>query len=597
MIMFNQNHTAYGEEDTGWWNGFVASADNDWFDWQDVFSPMGPSEKGKNLYNLVYNKLNRSATRDARKEVAQKYGMTIDEMQAALDGSLVPIFNNKDRSSTKLTQEDAAKILQNLQKDFNYLSELFQIQQEVEVEITPSEMFSNGNINDSGFDLVHDLTIIEEILALQNTPVSVGGVYEDAFPAPYNPADEDQTFADFVAGGYATATLPLTIEDVDKTGDGDSDGSVDSETGKVGVIKVGDKKVEAEVLSQDVCPENNILGDALKAYDKEKNKNAGSDADGEESPAENPDAGDEAADAGGDGSDAGGGGGIDGGPDKEPKDKTEVKAAPKDLWKHPWCIGFQDDEIAVSGIHAGGFKSVGGVDSVSLYSSAEGNTDNQAISAKIGVCFDLKLIKKTVSTYQPGDSCIICEVEKINAYLEKTLSHTLIPNKATGNLMESAKCKQSGTLFNMQFITIWNPIPTPQNDDLIFGKNIFEQWNEFANNYQPLLFKNLTFNIGGKESDSTDANLQWQSQSAPEGITQTSLFNQIKRIRNENAAKAELGTEKFTTGNEISNMMLYSRDIFAEIQQMNFLFKNFKDTFVKVDKDALQKITNKPNIE
>lgn len=590
MIVFNQNNIAYGEEDGSWWNSFVASADNDWFDWQDVFSPMGPSEKGKNLYNLVFNKLNRSATRDARKEVAQKYGLTIDEMQASLDGSLIPIFNNKDRSSAQLTQEDAAKILANLQKDFNYLSELFQIQQEVEVSITPSEMFSNGNVNDSGFDLVHDLTIIEEILAHQNTPVSVGGVYEDAYPQPYNPTEEDQTFADFVAGGYASAELPLTIEDVDKKDDAGGGG-------KVGVIKVGDKKVEAEVLSQDVCPEDDLLGQALKDYEKKKGKDdkgsGGGDGDKE---------------AGGGGEAAGGGSGdsdVDGGGNDgegaEDAGATEagasIKAAPKDLWKHPWCIGFQEDEIAVSGIHAGGFKSVGGVDSVPLYSSAEGNPDNQAISAKIGVCFDLKLVKETVSTYQPGDSCIICEVEKINAYLEKTLSHSLIPNKATGNLMESAKCKESGTLFNMQFITIWNPVPTPQNDDLIFGKNIFEQWNEFAENYQPIIFKNLSFKIEGKESDSADENLSWQTQSAPTGTTQVQLFDQIKRIRNANAAKAELGVQKFTTGNDISNIMLYSKDIFAEIQQMNFLFKNFKDTYIKIDKDALQELTNKPNVE
>lgn len=555
LISINPPDVAYGDEGAGWWNGFVAAADGADFNWNSVLNPFNPSEKAKNLYNLIYEKVNREGDKKAIKEVAASYGLTTSEAQSVIGGSIIPIFNNPNRQGGTLTQEDARKIMANIQENYALLQESYEIQEEVEIATMPSEIFANGDTSDSGFDLINDLSIIEEILFFEKTPSSVGGLYSESLTSPYNPVVADATLENYVSTYQGLTNTPLKIEEKNDA--------------KVGKFNIGEVEKSADVLDSDVCEESDPLSDALNKFDKLNGQSNGAGAGG-----------------GGDGVGGLGGGlgGLGDGIQESPSISSSgaVKAAPADDWLGVWCLGQDKPPEFPGGIPE--VISLGGIGNTFLQDGTNpGN--GKPFSADVSLCLDLKLVKASVSSYQPGQSCIQCEVEKINEYLEKTLSHSLIPNKATGNLLESAKCKDSGTLFNMQFITIWNPVPTPQNDDIIFGKNIFEEWNKYVDNYQP--------STDNSEEQSGDKILKILGASAPSGVTQVDLFDQVANIKAKYEAEATYNVEKFRQSNDATNVSLYFKNLLAEIQETNALFKNYKNTFINIDKNALSKTLEK----
>jgi len=535
----------------GWWNEFIAKADQDWFDWEDVFNPLGASERGKDIYNLVYKKQTREANNDALNAVANNFGLTVEEAQAVIGGSVNPIFNNPKFSGTSLSLEEAYAMMADFQSDFETLQEVLQIQQEIDLAVKPSELFSNGDISDSGFDLVHDLSIIEDILFLEKEPISVGGVYEEGLDSPFSPVEPEKLQGSSLLNETDVATLGLGFdEDV----------------------------IAGEIMEDDSCSEHDSLSRALKDMGKDKKEKAS----GEEKKKD---------------------GGGEGGKDKDEEEKeteeveaSSVSAATRDNWKKVWCPGFGTGGAGSAEAAPSSFGSLGGESNPYLSPNGAGvDIDSSALSAHVGVCFDIKYIMQHVSSYIPGSSCILCEVEKINEYLDKTLSHSLIPNKVTGNFFESAKCKKTGTLLNMQFILVWNPIPTPINDTLIFGKNIFEEWNKFTERYKPILASELKFKIPGAETQSDDFITQFQSKFVQEGASQSDLLNEITDIKNKNTTKAKLSVKNVEFTSDASNMTRFSNVLSNELKQMNNLFAAFKGIFANIDSDALQKIKAKPS--
>lgn len=574
MISLTGAQVAYGEGDDGgsFWNKVVAASDS--FSWSEVFD----ANDGQDLYVLIYKKTVEYPERDALRDLAANYGMTTAEAQAVLDGSVSVIFNSPNRKGTVLTQEDAMLQLHDIQENYKFIKELYDVQQEVDMAIKPSELFANGDLSDSGFDLINDLNTMEKILFLNETANTVGGDYAGALDSPNNATERDETFKDYVASDTPIAVNRLSL----------SQGAEPKAS-----LQIGDAEIDVELLDEDVC----VLEDPTKAaLDQFAEEEAQKEAEAAAAP----------------GGGAGGNGGIgvedivgfdDPNVDANKQDGVEPAAPSK--WGSAWCPGLPDsgggavDNFSEEGVgdFLGNFKSLGGSSPGPLYAGASARAESGYGEANAAICMSLQLVRETLSSYNPGDSCIQCEVEKINALMEKTLSHTLIPSKATGNLLESAKCKQTGgALLNMQLITIWNPIPTPPNDELIFGKNIFEEWNDFADRYQPALLNKIKFSDQEVADKTLDGAGSFTLGHAPSGSSQIDILNQVKQTADGYAAEAAQQVKIYQDGDTGSNQMLYLQNVLAEMREMNNLFKSFRDIYGKINTDAIAKIKEKPNI-
>lgn len=583
MIMLNVNKVAFSEEDAGWWNNMVANVDT--FDWDDALPDSLSSESPSNFYNLVYGKLNVQAENDALKAVAGQYGLTTDEARAVVDGSIAPILNNPDLKGAKLTNEDAAIIMEGLQADFQFLNELYQIQKEVEVAVKPSELFANNDLEDSGFDLVYDLTVIEEILFLDTTEPSVGNPFSDQADQPYDP-----TLLDASTNEYLVSPTPVAAVSVALTATGESAGLGEGEGGAV--LNIGDEKVDVEILESDVCPADESLLNALDNFEEDQA------AEGDE--------GDEGAGAAGE-SDAGEGTGDEDSGDDDGDDSgdygevgfegTGIEPAPADTWIKEWCQGLSGGDSASANAEASlELKSLGGITNPLLSAGAQAGFENNAISAQVAICLETIFIKEAVSSYQPGDSCVLCEVEKINEHLEETLSHSLVPGKATGNLFESAKCKETKAAgFDMQIVTIPNPIPLPPHDDLIYGKNVFEEWNKFVDRYKPIgLGKFPPPDVEAQEPEASEDFQSKQAQKhAPSYATQSEILARIRKNKAQKIAEALTEVENYHNSQDSTNVLEYSRNVIGQMKVMNEFFESFRATLQKINEEPIAEIEKK----
>ena len=611
MIVHN-GHTAYGEDEETpkeaekTWVDAVASGNA--FEWQDIFTP---SSKGKGLYGLVYEKLLVSPQKDALADVAQGYGLTKDEAQAVVNGSITPIFNNPDRKSFKLTKEDAIKAAAALKEEFEFYQELYDIQMELDVAVKSSEMFANGDLNDSGFDLVHDLSIIEEILFQERTETTVGQPFDKALDSPYLPPDPSLTNEGNIYDPGVSDIYNLNFDKSDIIGDSAKTDNNDTEVIKA-ALEIGDTDVEVTLLEEDICPPDNKYADALGILDDKNLDSLGQSGDGNNNGT--PGLGD------GDGD---GGDGESGSPNAlgdlgTPEDLEDKLDVPADEWLKSWCPALEGDSSSPGAYGKAGFASLSGsgesvkeiinkanlsnaVDSAkkiankaNISTGAGAGYSSDQISAQIAICLNIELVWKKVSSYQPGDSCVMCEIEHINTAMGKTLDHTLSPNKATGNLMESAKCKDGyGEFIDMQFITIARPIPTPPNDDVVFGRNITEEWNKFITDYQPEKFSKLT--IDGNPDNTFDTQLERASATITPGTTVLALVDKIAldKAKQEAAAKAKM--DEIADSSDSKNIIVYAQTVLQNLKQMNAYFKGYNKLYDDIGTDVCPKILAKPS--
>lgn len=535
------------------------------FEWKDIF---GPGKSGKDIYKLVYAKTRVFPHNDALAEVAKQYGLTKDEAQRVVDGSILPIFNSPNRRSAILTQEDASQIMVNFQNDYADYKELFDLQREVETSVAPSEIFSNGDLSDSGFDLLHDLEIIEEILFVEKTETTVGLPFENQLDTPFIPTDRDQMQGDFVGQENAVGVVSLGLTE---SGAVDSDGSGNYQ------MQVGKSSVDVEILEADICSEEGA-----------ENGGAGGGASG----------GDGAGGAG-DTNDGealidlskGGSVDLDNKIEELVDEDGKIKAAENGVWVKAWCPGITDGDLgayAAAGETFGdsGFSSLGGTMNslIDQVAAATAGVNVPGFSAYATVCLETTLVKKRVSSYQPGQSCIACEIEKINQFMDKTLSHSLLPNKVTGNLMESAVCKDAfQPLVDMQFIAIAAPVETPANDDLIYGRNVVDEWNKFIDRYQPLLFS--------KVEDS-----KFVLEQAPPDTSQAEVFNEIQKIQASEQAKALREIKNFELTSSGVNTVIYTQSLLDEMKQMTRLFKSYNKIMSDINSQVCPAIKAKKDI-
>ena len=545
--MDSESKTAYGK--VNWWNEGVAGSEN--LDWGDVFPSI---EAPSGLYRLVHEKAGYSPENDALKHVAQKYALTTADAKKVLSGSITPFFNNPKTRSAKLTQETAFQLVNNLQKDYDALKEVFDLEAEIDLAVGPSEIFSNGELMDSGFDLIHDLTIMEEVLFLEKTQNQVGEDFGGGPDSPVSPVLADQTIDNYIEDSNDVAVTDIGV----------SSFPLESDSGSGDLGPLSDEDVE--VLTEDICPDDSPYADILDAYEEE---NGGGDNDG--------------GDGDGNGGDDGGGdgNGNDDGeedPDKKDDEPAALEPPPKEEWLSQWCPGIEDGGNKSGDFGMAGFSSLGGIQGAVAGEEASSG----GITVKAAVCINLEIIWKHVSTFSPGQSCVLCEISRINDFMNKTLTHSLIPNKATGNLMESAKCKDAFNtpLLNMQVIIIPSPVPSPPNDDLILGNNVFEEWKKYVDKYQPFMFGDDPYKTKSDQKADVQVGLM------EPGATTEDLYTSIKATMLKEESKALIQIEADKTGADAANVTEYIQVFLTEINEMMGFFKGYNEQYIKVGEYA-----------
>jgi len=178
---------------TGVFNDMLTSMGVVRLDFDDIFD----SAVYENLYLMMYGTVLAEPEEDALRAIAMQYGLTLQEAAAVQGGSMAPIINAQSNYGSDLSQQDIANIVYQFRRDFDEAYELYSLQNELLAASSSVEIFANGSVTDSGFDLVYDLTVIEELLFEEKTETTLGGPVdwgdssdpEDA--TPYPPYDED----------------------------------------------------------------------------------------------------------------------------------------------------------------------------------------------------------------------------------------------------------------------------------------------------------------------------------------------------------------------------------------------------------------------
>lgn len=148
-------------------------------DWSTSFG-LGEGDEedvGQDLYLAIYSKTEVQPLRQATKDTAGKYGLEEQEMIRIINGNYNVIAEKKPG----LTQEELQLKVGEIQQEYEFRKEISQLKANVRAQVETSEIFANGDVGDSGFDLINDLEIIEELLFLHTNPIDIGKSYTSAF--------------------------------------------------------------------------------------------------------------------------------------------------------------------------------------------------------------------------------------------------------------------------------------------------------------------------------------------------------------------------------------------------------------------------------
>lgn len=389
-------------------------------DWSDSFGQTNDEDVGKDLYITIYRKVNVDPQKKALTAIAAKYGMTETDLNRILHSDYTTLMDKKPT----MTQQEAQKKIMEIQQLFKEESELQNLEANVKASVEPSEIFANMDIDDSGFDLVNDLDIIEKILFLKTNPIDIGQSYDSSDeeaaveepPAAPSPSPESSELPELPPDNSTQQQTQESQESQESTQENTS--------GKV-------------LPSDELDPLSCFAGDEYKGALDEFDKKAAEDKKYKKAPETKP----EETEKTGSTSSA-----LtksdDFLPIKTPPPSPPIQPAPAGDW-------LQDD-----------------------------------VCDDVFCIFIESITVPATSKYSSSDNCIACHAEKINETLKKLISHTLSPNKAPGNLMESGKCKSAmATSFgsvSMNFYASSMPVKTPQNDDIIYGKQIEDDWYNYC---------------------------------------------------------------------------------------------------------------------
>jgi hypothetical protein len=493
--------------------------------WFETTGEMDEEDVGKNLYFSVLKSTIVDPEEKSSENTARKYGISETDLNMIRSGSYQPILDKKP----SITHSEMLITASRIRDQFDREYAKNKLQAELDAQTKPSEIFANNDVSDSGFDLIHDLELIEQILFLKTSPFFLGSAYnKNANSSSSAPTGQTQIP---VSSGGGLNVLPGTIQN-SNTSSKDDDSSSSS----------GQKVLETNditVLHQDpsACFEDQSLKNAVTKFENENttenNDNTTAGVGG----------GKETKSGSTSGSDIDFRSANDLLPEL-PSNNTPVNPAPEDDWsREKICLG-----------------------TFCLFVNVE--------------------YKQPTSVFQDQDNCIACHVEKINDALKELVSHSLSPSKITGNPLEAPKCKSglsaafsaASMNINVQFM----PIKTPLNDELIFNSDLANDWKTFCD--ATAFFPSKMCITEAEKPIEVDTPpltsvLQRELTYAESGIDFSTLINRLDSAMSATIIPPAYNEEQLNVDKEMNPTVDMYKAVLVEMDQMNYYFLNFRDIF------------------
>jgi len=533
------------------------------FSLSDIF---GSDEKsyGQNLYLAMYQKVAIEPQETALNKVAQMKGLSAEEANSILNGSIEPLI----QSHPKISQEDALRWAAQMREIYQNNFDTASLSAEAEAEIMPTEIFANNDTSDSGFDLVADLNDIEKIMFIDVGAVDVMQTYSGG--QPYKDTKKPQ---DIAPGPEPSIANPQAESNSGSGGGAEQISSALTETpkNKAPKAKIGPKPFgtlytpeadksaletsEAQVAVDNACPSDPALDSAIEEYDQthetsEPTLSSGNTTNSNGSTGSKDN-----------GSSNGTTGNTGNGSNNSPNSESEDIFAVKDIDPLPDKI-----EMAPAGQHQ--------------------TTDLCPDGAFF--CIKISTHSAKYNTYYPADPCIACHVEKMNEAMKKLNSRNLMPKKLTGNLMEVAKCKKGfslSNLLNINLITVPMPIRTPEGKEASFGKNIMDEIKYFINN-------STLFKVGEDFNKAAEIVDTWKSSAT----TQEDLYLQIEQMIQAAKAKSEINLKVNEAKIDSYSQGSFFQQLTRQLEQMNVFFESFK-TLIEGINDTCGEVVKKEYVK
>jgi hypothetical protein len=549
-------------------------------DFSATFGQSDPTKIGQNLYQDVMEMTTVSPDQKAFADTAGAYGTTQTDMSRLINNDFGPIMDK----NPYLSQADAIAKMQEVQTRYQEEKEIYAMQSDIDAATATNEIFADGDTSNSGFDLIADLNNIENILFNKMDPIDIGGNYSPssagntAAASGTTPASSSNTGpASAPNGGGSSArggSAGTTAGASGGTGGGANSGGAGTmlapaNTG-AGTPSSGLGQSPTVAQNPNLCFGNQQLNKALNDFLAKVSSDSRFKETSTVAPPASLSTGGTAqsgtSDAGS--ADAGTGTGTGTGNNGSGNGSNNSGGG----------LG--------AGITAPATAVVAAV--------APAAASNWLTNPPCGdvLCLQINFVKIAATAYTDSDNCIACHVEKIDAKLKETINHSLIPGKATGNLLEPGICKQAaGTAFNsgIRFYAVSKPVQTPTNDDLIYGTSMASEWNKFLTAYKPFPFYSQNVpNPNDPTQNTAVPSIQDSATKAAitystDDTTISDLNNNIqKTVTGQNNAilkAAAVVQASVQTDTDASSFQA----IQAELTQMDFYFDSFQNMIHRIN--------------
>ena len=550
-------------------------------DKEDVkFKNVFEKNQGRNLYLASYNLQNIELIDQVINEMSAKYpyynyetknlqNLSTTQIKGFLTGGFI------DSRIAGTSQESQNKVMKNIEDQFERELDIERLKSNLENIAFRNEIFVNGYTGDSGFDLIVDLEIIEKILFAE--PQSVSTKVEN---------NEEETLEiDFVK------TLSDLISATDENSEEENQTSAENENSKEGTqtqtegsnpeeddqTQTEDKNSETNFSGEELSTNPNLcfadsqLQNAFEEYLSENQINA--EIDSQENSEENNPNNDNSSEN-----------------NKAENNEKDNEEESYDETTSDGLIKKLDDLMSNLKGADDWTKSLFCEDFFCLKVSFQNNDDQE----------DKTLV------YNIGDACISCHIQFVLENFYELISHSLIPNKVTGNILEAPKCKKAFAEVSpgMNITLIKKPSLTPKNDELVnnnedIKKQLKEMFTYKAPAYDDINPTPMSVEEQIAKKDFTPAYAKIDKKLAQLSENSfTSLAADMNKVRDIVEAQTKEKFDKLALEGQIQITADSFQAIEYEMLQMNAYFQSFFDLWNQIgviEGNPCKRLTEKQN--